>query len=181
MARVPTIPDPQRVITNPIDPHLLIQTAGSVTETDYDNTYRPNLKPSQRKGTQFEPFNLPQRESRILNLPSTPLLLFQQFLPISLVEKWVNYTNEGPEPGRQGPPQEHSRKLDWTPASTAEIFLLMSVLIYAGIHRVDDLKDLWKVPAADSFIPEHPIAKVMSRNRFQELFRRLRIFEPIIS
>jgi hypothetical protein len=44
------------------------------------------------RGTKFEPFPLETRSFRINTLPPTPLQLFQLFLPISLVEKWVQYT-----------------------------------------------------------------------------------------
>ncbi|PFH62715.1 hypothetical protein XA68_12393 [Ophiocordyceps unilateralis] len=52
---------------------------------------------------------MPHREPQFLQLPPTPLSLFQAFLPISLVEKWVQYTNEGPEPGPEGPSRRLSR------------------------------------------------------------------------
>ena len=89
--------------------------------------------------------------------------------------------NEGPEPGPEGPPQPSSRKLNWTPVSLAEISLFVAVLIYEGIHRVSNLKELWKIPTADTFVPEHPIAKVMPYNRFQAIYCRLRIYDKTLS
>jgi hypothetical protein len=45
------------------------------------------------RGTNFKPFHVETCNFRISPLPPTPLQLFQLFLPISLVEKWVSYTN----------------------------------------------------------------------------------------
>jgi hypothetical protein len=45
-------------------------------------------------GHEFEPFNIENREAVIAALPSSPLALFQQFIPKILVEKWVKYTND---------------------------------------------------------------------------------------
>lgn len=44
------------------------------------------------RDTKFEPFHVETRKFHINTLPLTPLQLFQLFLPISLVEKWVDYT-----------------------------------------------------------------------------------------
>jgi hypothetical protein len=178
MASVPTIPSPRQAVTNAYDSQLQITTADATRETDYDFTFRPNLKPSQRKGTHFDPLIVNYRESIYQKLEPTPLGLFQAFTPLSLLEKWVKYTNEGPEPGPAGPPSRRSRKLRWTPTSSAEIYLFLAILIYVGNHKESEISSFWRIPHADSYVPEHPIAKVMTYDRFQRLYRRIRISQP---
>lgn len=62
-------------------------------ERPEDNTCRPIEKPDPERGYHFEPMDLPNRAPVIAALPQQPLLLFQAFIPISLVESWFSYTN----------------------------------------------------------------------------------------
>ncbi|KFA69353.1 hypothetical protein S40285_09133 [Stachybotrys chlorohalonatus IBT 40285] len=72
-------------------------------EQDADSTVRPNLKPTDKVGAKFEPFDVPYRPFEVLELPETPLKLFQRFLPIWLVQNWVNYTNNTRMPRTRSP------------------------------------------------------------------------------
>ena len=49
--------------------------------------------PPVDRGNSFQPFNVPYRDPEVKQLPHAPLELFQIFVPITLVEKWVQYTN----------------------------------------------------------------------------------------
>src|SRR5437667_2387006 len=62
--------------------------------TDPGGTYRPNEPPEAKRGTQFKPFGIEARQPTIRYLPDTPLDIFQLFIPESLVQRWVEYTNE---------------------------------------------------------------------------------------
>jgi hypothetical protein len=58
-----------------------------------DDPTRAAVFPAEKdRGTKFEPFPVETRSFRINTLPPTPLQLFQIFLPISLIAKWVQYT-----------------------------------------------------------------------------------------
>jgi len=120
--------------------------------------------------TQFTPFIVPHRETQIQLLPTTPLLLFQSFIPVSMVERWVEYTNEAPGP--VGPFQKKSRKNEWRPTSVAEVYLWLALMIYMGIHRETRYKDHWSTSPGK---PVHPIVQVMTYDRFEQLLRRLRL------
>jgi hypothetical protein len=65
----------------------------SRAEQAADSMYRLNIEPTDAIGSQFEPFNVPERPFKVHNLPASPLELFQHFLPVWLVECWVSYTN----------------------------------------------------------------------------------------
>lgn len=58
-----------------------------------DPTGVPNFPPEEGRGDDFQPFNLEYRDFKINPLPKEPLELFQLFIPISLIQSWVKYTN----------------------------------------------------------------------------------------
>ena len=62
--------------------------------TDPGGTYRPNEPPVIASGTEFNPLDIQQRDPTVRGLPDTALGIFQRFVPESLVEKWVEYTND---------------------------------------------------------------------------------------
>ncbi|KFA80878.1 hypothetical protein S40288_09802 [Stachybotrys chartarum IBT 40288] len=141
---------------------MKLQISRSRREQDADSTYRPDIKPTDAVGSQFEPVNVPDRDFLVRQpLPPTPLHLFQQFLPEELVERWVHYKNEAPapEPGAGAGPAAQSGRYHhqdhWKPTSIAE-----------------------KASAADNLIPSHPIIQLMTFDRFFLLKRRLRIYDP---
>jgi hypothetical protein len=53
----------------------------------------PNFPPEESCGRDFQPFHLQYRDFKIEALPQEPLKLFQLFLPISLIQSWIEYTN----------------------------------------------------------------------------------------
>ena len=62
--------------------------------TDPGGTYRPNEPPVDTCGTYFDPLDILKRDPVVQGLLDTALGIFQRFIPESLVEKWVQYTNE---------------------------------------------------------------------------------------
>ena len=77
--------------------------------TDPGGTYRPNEPPVDTYGTKFNPLDIPKRDPTVIQrLPNTPLDIFRRFVPESLVEKWVRYTNESIMYIR-GPVQQNAR------------------------------------------------------------------------
>ncbi|KAF5234960.1 hypothetical protein FOXYS1_15680 [Fusarium oxysporum] len=180
--------DSQQLISqavNAYDDNSFIRVDDSRREQPADNTCRPIHDPILDRGYNFEAMVVPTRPFEITALPSEPLLLFQQFVPISLVESWVCYTNswvshrlEQHEDGTQRlHPQ--SRLLAWKPTSTAEIYVWLATLIYMRIHKEPNIEDYWKVSKPKDIRPVHPVVKWISYNRFQLLSRHLHIYDPL--
>ncbi|KAK1623358.1 hypothetical protein BDP81DRAFT_439391, partial [Colletotrichum phormii] len=47
----------------------------------------------------FRPFDVPARAQEVRKLPASPLDLFVQYVPQSLVEQWAQWTNAVPLSG----------------------------------------------------------------------------------
>ncbi|KAF7548562.1 hypothetical protein G7046_g8632 [Stylonectria norvegica] len=163
---------------NAVVPGLLISTENSNREQPADNTCRPDFDPVTRKGEEFIPFNIQQRDPVICRLPNSPLLLFQHFVPIFLVKRWVSYTNEHVAMLLQQPLGPEARLRSWVPVSVGEVYIWLAILIYVGIHTEIRIIDHWKTAQINTQLPAHPIIKYMTYNRFHQLFRHIRIFDP---
>ena len=167
---------PQAVVEGTND--LIISTDHSTREQPDDVTCRPNAKAATARGTHFQPLRLTHREPQIRPLPTTPLQLFQAFLPPSIVSDWVKRTNEAPAPGRAGPLQQHSRQHQWKPTTVEEIYLFIGIIIHTGLHRESRVSDHWVTSQSGSQRSTQPIIKYMTYDRFQLIYRRLRTFDP---
>ncbi|KEY74881.1 hypothetical protein S7711_09671 [Stachybotrys chartarum IBT 7711] len=168
-----------------VDNELFIRLDHYQQERQGDITGRPNFEPVADCGSTFYRLQPDQRSPLLSALPASPVDLIQLFIPVCLVEQWVGYTNEAPEPAR-GPglgspgnssyPQQPSRRGQaWSPTSVPEIYLWLAIQIYIGLHRETHLEDYWKVSGTKGHLPSHPIVKYMTFDRFQLLSRRLRI------
>ncbi|EEU34869.1 uncharacterized protein NECHADRAFT_98099 [Fusarium vanettenii 77-13-4] len=137
-----------------------------------DSTRRPAFPPVEDRGFDFQPFQVPRRELVVKQLPQNPLSLFQHFIPISLVNSWVKYTNDrvnsllqsGVIDSQEHEITEKSRLRAWKPTTAAEIYIWLGILIYIGVH-------------GEISRPEHSIIKFMTYDRFQLLHRHLRLFD----
>jgi hypothetical protein len=160
-----------------------IVVANSRREQPADNTCRPIKAPDSSRGYRFRPLKLPIRAPKITALPQEPLLLFQKFVPISLVESWACYTNswashvlEEARCGRRTlKPQ--SRLFQWKSTSAAEIYIWIAIFIYMRLHTDKQIKDYWKASPLGKQRPLHPITKWMTYTRVQLLSRNLRLFD----
>jgi hypothetical protein len=162
------------------DETLFVDTTESSWIHPADSTCRPNRKPEATQGTKFEPFNLHENRDPVAHdLPSTPLLLFQHFIPIFLVQKWALYTNQHVNSLLQDPALPPSARIrQWQPTSVEEIYLWLGILIYIGIHREIRIKDHWEVPNTNTQGPIHSILTFMTYDRFWLIFRYIRTFDP---
>ncbi|KJZ68196.1 hypothetical protein HIM_11540 [Hirsutella minnesotensis 3608] len=160
---------------NSFERSLFVRLDHCQREQPVDSTVRPQFDPEPERGPEFIPFVVPEREPQVRQLPPDPLSLFHWFLPESMVEEWVRYTNNGPRPGPEGPKQQYSRESRWTETSLGEVFLWVALLIYMGLHRETRVQDHWKTSTVDSMVPIHPILQYMSFNRFFLLQRHIRI------
>ncbi|KAF5725211.1 ac transposable element-derived 4 [Fusarium mundagurra] len=149
-----------------------------------DPTGVPNFPPEEGRGQDFHPFNLEYRDFKINPLPQEPLQLFQLFIPISLIQSWIKYTNSwvshlqenGVIDNWNTPLSEHSRILKWEGLSSATAYVWLGVVIYLGIHREISI-DHWKAPSLGDQRPLHSIIKFIPLRRFQLISRYLRTFD----
>ncbi|OAA34222.1 hypothetical protein BBO_09277 [Beauveria brongniartii RCEF 3172] len=71
--------------------------------------HQPSSPSTPSYNTKFEPFKAPAEMPVVLDLPQTPLSLFQLFVPDLLVKTWVEYTNEREEFLPVGPKAKFAR------------------------------------------------------------------------
>ncbi|RYC82709.1 hypothetical protein BFJ63_vAg14430, partial [Fusarium oxysporum f. sp. narcissi] len=150
-----------------------------------DPTGAPDIPPEEGRGDDFQPFNLEYRDFQINPLPQQPLELFQLFVPISLVQSWVGYTDNwaffcadnGVKDSWNTPLSDHSRLHAWEGISTATAYVWLGILIYLGIHREISLEDHWKAPSLGDQRPLHPFTKFMPLQKFELITRYFRTFD----
>ncbi|KAJ0126555.1 Phosphatidylinositol 3,4,5-trisphosphate 3-phosphatase and dual-specificity protein phosphatase PTEN [Fusarium oxysporum f. sp. albedinis] len=134
---------------NIYDDNSFITEENSRREQAADSTCRPEFPPAEDRGFNFQPFNVPPRDLKVNPLPQEPLQLFQLFVPVSLVESWVEYTNnwmaQGCKSGRGS--------------------------------RSPMIEDYWKTSLLGDQRPTYSIIKFMTYNKFQLLHRHLRPFD----
>ncbi|KAK7218102.1 hypothetical protein V2G26_000812 [Clonostachys chloroleuca] len=142
MASIPPFPDPALEAPFEVsdDVELYIRVDEAQREQPVDCTYRPSKPATEQRGTRFMPFIIGSiRKPHIMQLPSTPLSLFQAFIPESLANSWASYTN-----------------LD-LPAdkaiSSKQVYLLLGVLIYMGNHPEKQLRGYWGTSKPLSYLP----------------------------
>ncbi|ENH72260.1 hypothetical protein FOC1_g10004497 [Fusarium oxysporum f. sp. cubense race 1] len=150
-----------------------------------DPTGAPDIPPEEGRGDDFQPFNLEYRDFQINPLPQQPLELFQLFVPISLVQSWVGYTDNwaffcadnGVKDSWNTPLSDHSRLHAWEGISTATAYVWLGILIYLGIYREISLEDHWKAPSLGDQRPLHPFIKFMPLQKFELITRYFRTFD----
>jgi hypothetical protein len=105
MASIPPYPDPAIAAAYEVseDIELYIRVDEAQREQPVDCTYRPVKPEAEERGTRFDPFIVqPIRKPHIAQLPSTPLSLFQVFIPVYLAKLWASYTNHNLPADRVG-------------------------------------------------------------------------------
>jgi hypothetical protein len=80
-------------VANAYDDRSFIRDDHSYRIRSNDLTRAPAFPADKSRGDSFEPFNIEQRDLHVNPLSQAPLELFQLFVPIWIVEKWVNYSN----------------------------------------------------------------------------------------
>jgi hypothetical protein len=121
-----------------------------------DDSTRATVFPAEEdQGTSFEPFQVETREFHINTLPPTPLKLFQLFLPISLVEKWVVYTKiwvswlkmNGWIDSWKTEMKRTSKLHKWEGPTASEVMTTIAVLIYMGVHKERAYEAIGRAPS----------------------------------
>ena len=172
-------------IVNIYDDSTFITEENSNRERIGDSTCRPDFPPLEERGYRFQPFNVPNRDPEVKQLPQTPLELFQTFVPIFLVERWVGFTNSwvssltevGVIDSWNHDLQPSSRLHKWVPITVPEVYVFLGILIYMGTHIENNVKDYWITPKLGNQHPLHSFIKFMPYDRFQLLYRHIRIFD----
>jgi hypothetical protein len=147
----------------------------TVFDSTDQGTLRPNEDPLGTKGDAFKPMQLPNWDMEIIlpeNVsPDDPITLFTMYYTPEIIELIVKKTNEYPRE-----PQDNSfpraRANDWYPTCSAEIYIYLAIRIYMTLHVDNEIADYW---STKDMMPEHPIAKHLSRDRFEELHMRVRL------
>jgi hypothetical protein len=66
----------------------------------------------------------------------------------------------------------YARANAWYPTCPGEIYVYFALRIYMTSYVCNEISDYWDTK---DFTPMHLISKEMSRNRFQELYMRVRL------
>ncbi|RKK76943.1 hypothetical protein BFJ71_g16847 [Fusarium oxysporum] len=170
---------------NAYDDSSFINEGNSRQERSGDSTRRPAFPAADDRGFNFHPFEVPRRELLVNELPQSPLSLFQHFIPISIVKEWVKYTNDwvtsliqrGVVDSQEHEMTEKSRLNAWKPTTIVAMCIWLGILIYLGVHNEITVEDYWKTSRLEDQRPEHSIIKFMTYDRFQILYRHVRVFD----
>jgi hypothetical protein len=149
-----------------------------VADTTDAGTLRPKLKPLPKAGTHFQPMQLDDFDFEVHMpedcSPEDPITLFTQYYNQSIVDTIVSATNSYQREVPDNEAKSGSRAAAWEPTCRKEIYLYLAFCIYMTVFPTNCLEDYW---STKQLTPFHPITKLFSRNRFQELRRRFRIHE----
>ena len=118
---------------------------------------------------------IPEFASHV-NLPTTcandPLAIFLLYYTPEIIDIIVRNTNDFILKPQKDTAKNRSRVYDQVPTNRHEIYQYFGIRIYMTIHIENEIQDYWSnKPNA----PIHSIAKIMSRDRFQALHRRVRL------
>ena len=146
--------------------------------TDPGGTYRPDLPPTTKKGVKFTPLKMPYRDPEARDLSDTPMGIFRKFLPDFLVKSWADATNQHARACITKDMKQHSRLHRWQPTSTAEIFVFIAIVICMQNHPENAIETFWHSSTTNIDIqPFYFFTRHMTLNRFEALFRHIRVFD----
>jgi hypothetical protein len=147
--------------------------------TIYDSTDRGTLRPNEdmiyKTGKAFKPMQLPNFGWEI-HLPEDvspddPITLFTIYYIHEIIDLIVEKTNN-----YMRKPQDDSypyaRANSWYSITRREIYIYFAIRIYMTLYEDNEISDYWSIK---EITPEYPITRYLSRNRFQELYMRVRI------
>ena len=149
---------------------------GTKFDSTDSGTLRPNAQPISVVGEAFIPMNLPQFYPEI-TLPDTasqddPISLFDLYYPIEIIDQIVECTNKY-DRKPQDPTLPYVRANRWDqPTWAGEIYTYFAIRIYMTLTICNEISDYWSTSKETA---NHPIAKAMTRARFEELHIRFRV------
>ena len=131
------------------------------------------------KGDKFDPFEVEDRDPVVTDLPSSPLAIFQAFLPVKLLQEWADATNahvaaiidsNEPTPARLTKPV-------WVPVTTNEIYVFIGMVICMSNASETAITDYWRSYTPGSLHPIYPWTAHMPLRRFEALWRYIRFYD----
>ena len=143
--------------------------------TDPGGTFRPNLPPETEKGTTFQLLQTDQREPVVTDLPDGPLAIFQSFLPIFIVEEWVEATNAHVNALISSEDPTPSRLQHWRPLTSDEVYVFIGIILCMENNKEKSTTDYWRTYKPGGTAPIYPWTEHMPLHRFQSLWRYLRL------
>ena len=109
--------------------------------------------------------NLPNNVS-----PDDLITLFTLYYTPEIVDLIVEKTNSYlREPQDDSCPRVRAKK--WYPTSRGKIYIYFVIRIYMTLYIDNEIANYWNIRG---FVPLHPIISYISRDRFQELYIRMR-------
>ncbi len=150
---------------------------GTAFDSTDKGTLRPLEKPITSNAPAFKPMEIPYFP-RNITLPAhananDPISIFDLYYTPGVIEEIVRRTNNC----IREPPDLHkpySRANAWHLTCPQEISVFLGIRIYMTIVVENEIADYWSTTGLTCI---HPFTSYMSRNRFQELHLRFRLWE----
>jgi hypothetical protein len=89
---MPSVPEELPAL-NEYDDNSFIEDRNCSRLQPADVTCAPSLPATDERGYHFQLLHISTRALRVKELPNAPIDFFLSFIPYSLVERWVQYTN----------------------------------------------------------------------------------------
>jgi hypothetical protein len=173
---MPSVPE-ELPAFNEYDDNSFIEDRNCSRLQPADVTCAPSLPATDERGYHFQLLHINTRALRVKELPNAPIDFFLSFIPYSLVERWVQYTNSWVTSLlHERTLRARARLRKWKPTTTPEIYVFLAILIYIGIFQQSKVQDFWKTSGDGHQRPDHSIIEYMTFNRWWLLFRHIRIF-----
>ena len=147
-----------------------------VSDAIYPATKRPDLPPAKKVGQNFQGLHSPNFPYHI-NLPanvqpSDPWSIFRLFITTEMVAVIVKFTNERVSQLSRENLKPRVLLKSWCPVTVEEIFAYIGIRVYMGLHSEECVTDYW---AYGINKPTHPLREVMSRERYEAIYARMRL------